>query len=113
MSRKPVLRKTRLAEADYPDILRYTLRRWGKEQFAAYRRLLNDGISAVASDPDRPSSRARDELQAGVRSFNIGSLATRVGDGRHVLYYRVGADGIVEILRILHDRMEIEDRLPE
>jgi toxin ParE1/3/4 len=73
---------------------------------------LNDSIIAVAREPERLNSHARDDLQPGIRSFHIGLLATGSGNGRHILYYRLADDGIVDILRILHDRMEISGRVP-
>jgi toxin ParE1/3/4 len=110
--RKPAQRLTERAASDYADILRYTRRRWGNGRFTAYRSLLNDGIAKIAREPDCLNSHTRDELQAGIRSLHIGLLAERTGYGRHILYYRVAADGVVEILRILHDRMEVSSRLP-
>lgn len=109
---KPAYRLTRLAEADYAKILLFTRRRWGQEQLQAYRRLLNEAIEAVAHEPARLNSHARDELRIGFRSFHIGLLAARPGLGRHVIFYRVASDDVVEILRILHERMEASSRLP-
>jgi len=109
---KPAYRLTRLAEADYAEVLRFTRRRWGQEQLQAYRRLLNEGIEAIAYEPTRLNSHARDELQAGFRSFHIDLVTTRPSLGRHVIFYRVASDGTVEILRILHERMEASTRLP-
>ncbi len=109
---KPRYRLTKLAAADYAAILRFTLKRWGHEQLTAYRLLLNDGINAVAENPERLNSHSRDDLRPGFRSFSIGLLAAHTRLGRHVIYYRVADEGIVEILRILHDRMEISSKLP-
>jgi plasmid stabilization system protein ParE len=33
----------------------------------------------------------------------------RVADPRHLLVYRVAPDGIVEILSIVHDRMQLQN----
>jgi toxin ParE1/3/4 len=104
-------RTTKAADADYDTILRFTLKRWGKAQFSSYRQLLNDAITAVAREPDRLNSHGRDEVRNGIRSFHIGLAATRPALGRHVLYYRVAADGVVEIIRILHDRMELSSKI--
>jgi toxin ParE1/3/4 len=108
---KPSYRVTRLAAADYAEILRFTGRRWGRTQLAVYRRLLNDGLQAVANEPDRLNSRSCDELSPGLHSFHIGLVAAHPDPGRHILYYRVTAVGIVEIVRILHERMEASSHL--
>jgi toxin ParE1/3/4 len=109
---EPRYRLTKLAAADYSAILRFTQRRWGSEQLRSYRQLLNGGISAVADDPERLNSHSRDDLRPGFRSFGVGLLAAHPALGRHVIYYRVADDGVVEILRILHDRMEVSSKLP-
>ena len=108
----PRYRLTKLAAADYAAILRFTLKRWGKEQLAAYNRLLDSGIAAVAHEPKRLNSHSCDDLRPGFRSFNIGLLGTHPRLGRHVIYYRIADDGVVEVLRILHDRMEVSSKLP-
>jgi toxin ParE1/3/4 len=109
---KPRYRLTRLAGADFAEILRFTRRRWGQQQLAIYHRLLDDGVTAVAQEPERLNSHGRDDLRSGLRSFHIGLLATRPSLGHHVIYYRIAGDDVVEILRILHERMEISSRLP-
>jgi toxin ParE1/3/4 len=109
---KPRYRLTKLAAADYAAILRFTLKRWGKEQLAAYNRLLDSGIAAVAHEPKRLNSHSRDDLRPGFRSLNIGLLGIHPSLGRHIIYYRIADDGVVEVLRILHDRMEVSSKLP-
>jgi len=65
----------------------------------------------VAADPEGPATRERTDLVPGVRSFHIRhargqDLETRVERPVHILYYRVVEPGMVEIIRVLHDRME-------
>jgi toxin ParE1/3/4 len=109
---RPTYRLTRLAEADYAEILRFTIRRWGSEQLTIYRRLLNDGIDAVAREPNRLNSHDCEELGPGLRSFHLGLIAARPDLGRHVIYYRLVPNGIAEIVRILHERLEASTKLP-
>lgn len=58
----------------------------------------------------RPSSRPRDELGQGVRSFHIAIAAGRRGAASHLLYSMPGAldDGTQDavILRVLREGME-------
>jgi toxin ParE1/3/4 len=105
-------RLTRAAEADYVNILRRTLRDFGRPQFDAYRALLNRAFAVIAEDPLRLNSKQRDELGHGIRTFHIGTLAPRKGAARHFLVYRTSTvDDAVDILRILHDSMEIARHL--
>ena len=60
----------------------------------------------VAADPDGPETRDRAELLRGLRSLHIrqvrrGGPGPMVGRPVHVIYYRV-----IEIVRVLHERME-------
>ena len=59
---------------------------------------------------DVPKRRA-DELRRGVRSFHVRHAltedsATRVRRPVDVVYYRVVEPGLIEIIRVLHERME-------
>jgi toxin ParE1/3/4 len=72
----------------------------------------------VASDPDGVATRNRPEIMRGVRSFHM--RHTRFDDQRakmkrpvHVLYYRVIKPGLIEIVRVLHERMEPTRRIGE
>jgi len=65
----------------------------------------------VAADPEGPATRERAELMPGIRSFHIrhargSDPEARVRRPAHVLYYRIIRAGLIEIVRVLHDRME-------
>jgi toxin ParE1/3/4 len=65
----------------------------------------------IAADPNGLSTVARDELLAGLRSLHIRhsrdeSRAAPVANPVHVIFYRTAEAGIVEIVRVLHERME-------
>jgi toxin ParE1/3/4 len=65
----------------------------------------------VAEDPEGRSTSDRSELRPGMRSFRIRhsrgeSHEAPVASPVHVIFYRVAQGGIVEIVRVLHDRME-------
>lgn len=65
----------------------------------------------VAADPEGHSTVDRGELVPGVRSFHIRnsrdeSWNVPVAYPVHLIYYRVVQSGTVEIVRVLHDRME-------
>lgn len=103
-------RLTPAADADLQSILEDSGRRFGIAQLERYARLLQRSIDLVSEQPERPGSRARDDIEAGVRSYHVALAARRKGAASHVLYYLAddtgsGGDGVV-ILRILHDAME-------
>jgi toxin ParE1/3/4 len=98
------------AEADIDRIQLHTAREWGIEAADRYDRLMRAAFAAVADAPQRPGSSEVARV-TGVRTFPL-QLARqlmvpqqRVGRPRHLVVYRVGADAVVEILGIAHDRM--------
>ena len=65
----------------------------------------------VAADPRGRSTVDRPEVAPGIRSFHIRhsreeSREPRVANPVHVIFYRVVEPGVVEIVRVLHERME-------
>src|SRR5271165_235582 len=100
-----------LARADLAQILAMSVERWGIEGKHRYAAILAAGMRKVAAEPEGPASRDRRELSRGVRSFHlrnarVGNAEPRVRRLVHVLYYRIVRTGLVEIVRVLHERME-------
>lgn len=83
------------ARADLEDIWDYTRDQWDAEQAEAYLRVLQRAIERAAQDPR--IGRTCDEIRAGYRKLAAGS---------HTLYYRLTRDGVVDIVRVLHQRMD-------
>jgi toxin ParE1/3/4 len=111
-------RLARPAQIDLATILETSGERWGAEGRARYAVILVAAMRHVAADPEGPLTRKRPELRAGLRSFHIRhARGTVAGPGVrqpvHVLYYRVTPDGMIEIVRVLHERMEPGRRLDD
>lgn len=98
------------AEEDIDRILLRSAREWGFEAAGRYDRLMRAVFSAVAAFPALPGS----QDVAGVRMYplrlgrRLVSPELRVGRPRHLVVYRVGVDGVVEILGLAHDRMLLD-----
>ena len=73
------------------------MRQWGAEQVAKYKAALISQFERIATNPFIVGSRSQDEYLSGSRSILI---------ERHIIIYRV-KDGTTEILRILHQRMNL------
>ena len=86
-------RFTRRAEADLLSIGAYTLRTWGEDQTIRYLDDLEACCQMLADNPTL--GRVCDEVRPGLR---------RMERGRHVVFYREDAGGIL-VSRILHQRM--------
>lgn len=87
------------ARADLDDIWRFTVERWGVDQAEDYLRRLQTAIHDVAERPARGTS--CDDVRPGYRRYRAGS---------HLLFYRL-VEGRVDIVRILHQRMDLDQQL--
>lgn len=100
-----------LAKADISSILRYSETAHGTPARIRYRALLTAALKRIAADPTGISTVDRSEVLTGVRSFHLRhsrseSREAPVGDPVHLIFYRSVAPGLVEIVRVLHERME-------
>jgi toxin ParE1/3/4 len=88
------------AQADLEQIWDYTHDQWRIEQAEAYLRELQGAIERAAANPQ--IGRACDEVGAGYRKLAAGS---------HTLFYRVSAEGVIDVVRVLHQRMDVDRHL--
>ena len=107
-----------LAEADLAHILATSRRNWGVAGRRRYLAILAAAIRTVAAEPEGPATREREELRSGIRSFHLRyaraeDSEVKVSRPVHVLYYRVATPGLIEIVRVLHERMEPSRHLRE
>jgi toxin ParE1/3/4 len=96
------------AQADLGDLLSTSLERWGAGGRTRYAALIATAIRAVAARPTGPMTRARDELMPGIRSFHVRHARRDRGVKTpvHVVYYRRVRSDLIEIVRVLHERMD-------
>jgi toxin ParE1/3/4 len=94
---------TQKAKADLKAIGRYTGDRWGREQRNRYLAMLDKSFHELA---ENPAGKGRDcgDIRPGYRKHRA---------GQHVIYYRPVDAGCIEIVRVLHGRMDAERHLPE
>lgn len=93
---------TNKAVEDLNQIWEYTFYKWSEQQADNYYNLLLFNCQNIA---DNPSLRKNYD---GVSEELLG-LRTN----RHIIFYRKTSDSFVEITRILHDRMDLRNRLIE
>jgi toxin ParE1/3/4 len=99
------VRLTSAAERDFQSILTWTTEQFGEAQTRDYASILSAAIHALADGPDVLTSKARDEIAPGLRVLHAARFGRRA---RHMLLYRAGPDAVIDVLRILHDAMDIE-----
>ena len=92
-----------LASQDLENIWLYTFEEWSIEQADRYLNLIMDEIEYVAQKP---------ESGFGFSSVRKNYYRTIIKS--HLIFYRIDKNNdIIEIIRILHQRMDIENRLNE
>ena len=91
---------TNKAKADLKSLAVYTQRKWGKSQRGIYLKKFDDAFHLLADSPEMGTK--CDFIKSGYRKFpNIS----------HVIFYRAVSDTQIEIIRILHKRMDVEINL--
>jgi toxin ParE1/3/4 len=91
---------SRKAKADVKEIARYTQKKWGVEQRDKYLRALYKTFQQLAAG-DLVSIDCS-YLSEGYRKYYVGG---------HVIFFKIAADGTVDIIRILHQSMDVKLQL--
>jgi toxin ParE1/3/4 len=104
-------RLSRPAQTDVAHILDTSAERWGIEGRRRYAAIRAAAMRKVAVDPAGLATRDCAELLPGIRSFHVrharsGEREAKVKRPVHILYYRAIEPGVIEIVRVLHERME-------
>ncbi|MBC8394956.1 MAG: type II toxin-antitoxin system RelE/ParE family toxin [Deltaproteobacteria bacterium] len=97
----PSFRLTERAKDDLKSIGRYTQEIWGRDQRNKYLGILDSCFHLLSDEPDLGV--VCDEIRKSYRKFRI---------ERHIIFYRKVADNI-DIVRILHCRMDVEKQLSD
>ena len=88
------------ARHDLNEIWDYSAVQWGAAQADRTIRLIATACAALATG--RTKGRSAEAIRPGYFRQTVGS---------HVLFYRAGKRGSIEIVRILHQRMDVERHL--
>ncbi len=100
------------AEIDIRNILQWTHERFGDAQAQLYGETLTRAIQALTEGPYVMGSRRRDEIGEGLFTLHVARGRRK---GRHLVMYRVGDKGTsrtIEVLRLLHDSMDLVRHVP-
>ena len=102
-----------LARADIIDILEWSIDHFGSEVRDGYEELIRATIELILLEPSQAGSRARSDLEDGVRSLHlmqgrarVRAGARRIAKPRHFIVYRQVGDA-VHIARVLHETMDL------
>jgi toxin ParE1/3/4 len=88
------------ANDDIENIWLYTRKNWSREQADRYFNLILDEIEYIASDLE--SGKDYGHIKSGYRGAKVKS---------HIIFYRMDNSDSIEIVRILHQMMDIKNKL--
>ena len=88
------------ARADLEQIWDYTAATWDDDQAENYVRDIQRAIERVVDNP--MIGRVCDDVRPGYRKHPVGS---------HILYYRIHGVDVIDVVRILHQRMDVDRHL--
>ena len=93
---------TNQAVNDLDEIWTYTFENWSVEQADRYYSLIIEEIEYLAENPGVGTS--MDFIKSGYRSSKVKS---------HLIFYKLGTKKIIEVVRVLHQSMDIKKRIEE
>lgn len=85
---------------DLEEIWHYTFNKWSREQADRYHNLIIDEINFIVKN--YKLCRKMDYIRKGYRVSKAKS---------HLIFFKKTEDNMIEIIRILHQNMDIENRL--
>lgn len=109
MSRTWRVRLTDQAEQDLHDIVRWTAQNFGARQAEHYAETITLAIEALSDGPQILGAKARDEIGSGVSTLHVARNGRK---GRHFVVFKISDADVLEVLRLLHDSMELARHMP-
>ncbi|WP_299979100.1 type II toxin-antitoxin system RelE/ParE family toxin [uncultured Pseudoteredinibacter sp.] len=88
------------AKADLKSILSYTQKKWGREQRLIYAKQFDLSFHRLAETPE--AGHNCDHIKTGYRKFPCAS---------HIIFYRYIPQAGIQIVRVLHKRMDVHLQL--
>lgn len=84
-----------------------------------YQHLLLTALEDITVAPFRIGSSFRDDIAPGVRSFHLAHSCKRaatpegaIQDPEHVIFYRIADGQVIDVIRLVHDSMELRLHRP-
>lgn len=99
------IRLTRKAEQDIADILAWTAKHFSTQQAELYAETISLALEALIDGPDALGAKRRDDILPGVFVLHV---ARR---GRHFIVFRHNERRYIDVLRVLHDSMDIAQHI--
>ena len=97
------------AELDFSEIITWTNENFGERQAEAYAETLTLAIEALHDGPEQLGVKARHDIGPGIRTLHV---ARQGRSGRHFVVFSEAKDQYIDVLRLLHDSMDLARHIP-
>ena len=97
------------AELDLLSITLWTVENFGTQQAEIYVETLSLAIEDLHDGPEILGATVRDDLGLSIRTLHV---ARQGRNGRHFVVFRTAPEQTIEVLRLLHDSMDLARHLP-
>ncbi|TAJ13468.1 type II toxin-antitoxin system RelE/ParE family toxin [Marinilabiliaceae bacterium JC017] len=87
---------------DLSDIWKYTAFKWSENKADKYYQAIKFACEEIGINP-----------HAGKKYFEISSELLGFKTGRHIIFYHILSENEIEVIRILHEQMDLKNRLKE
>jgi len=87
---------------DFNNIWDYTFEQWSENQADKYYSTLRFACKEIGENPDIGKE------YTGIRRDLLG-----LKSGKHIIFYHLTSEDEIEVIRILHERMDLKNRLTE
>ena len=97
------------AELDFSEIITWTAENFGERQAKAYAETLILAIELLNNGPEQLGVKAREDIGPGIRTLHV---ACHARSGRHFVVFSEAKDQYIDVLRLLHDSMDLARHIP-
>lgn len=110
MSTVWAVRLAEKAEHDLLDALVWTTDQFGALQADDYLETLTLALEALTDGPNIVGNKVRDDIGLGIRTLHVARLGRK---GRHFVVFRIADAQTIDVIRLLHDSMDLAKHLPD
>ena len=102
------VRLSEQAEQDLLSITFWTVENFGAHHAVAYAQTLSLAIEALHDGPEIFGASVREDIGLGIRSLHVARQGRK---GRHFVVFRTAPEQTIDVLRLLHDGMDLARHL--
>jgi len=87
---------------DLNDIWYYTFKKWSEQQADKYYATIKIACLRIGENPE-----------VGKEYYGISKNLLGLKSGKHIIFYKSLSESEIEVIRIIHERMDLKNRLSE